>query len=570
MTAGSAAAPTTMSTWWQGQELLDVDGALCFAKGAGAYAAGYDANGNMLVRVVDSKTHLQGWDAETCLISLTQGTPTATFTYDALDRLTGVAPVSGWQGYTGTYAYSPTGNLMSATYNGVAWVYVYPNSGAGSVRPHAVSGLSNGWSYQYDANGNQTQRTVAAGTYVLTYNVENQLVRVSGPATAAFGYDGDGKLVTATTSGTTTFYVGNYYEKTGSTVRKYYYHGGRRVAMRENGVLSWLLTDQLGSTAMTLTASAGITGELRYKAYGETRYTYGTTSTKYRFTGQREESTIGLYFYNARWYDAALGRFAQADAVVPEPGDPQALNRYSYVSNNPLKLTDPSGHAEDVGAGQASEEYLWWSLFHPDMPKWWWIWYYASGALKNLVGAGTFSQYGQDIVAEAARYDIPAADLFGIVRQEAPNPTKPLAFLAALADKDTTIGVAEVSVSTASDLVGRGQLPGPQGLALVARLGLSGRYSIRAGAAAYKRAEEVAKKDLPDLPDTLRQYYVLAMYNRGRAETVAELHGNGVGAFTPEAVQYIHYVRQYSPGQREMQFWALVSNIVEFVGGPRW
>ena len=91
--------------------------------------------------------------------------------------------------------------------------------------------------------------------------------------------------MTATTSGTTTFYVGNYYEKTGSTVRKYYYHAGRRVAMRENGVLSWLLTDQLGGTAMTLTASAGITGELRYKAYGETRYTYGTTSTKYRFTG---------------------------------------------------------------------------------------------------------------------------------------------------------------------------------------------------------------------------------------------------------------------------------------------
>ncbi len=115
--------------------------------------------------------------------------------------------------------------------------------------------------------------------------------------------------------------------------------------MRENGVLSWLLTDQLGSTAMTLTASAAITGELRYRAYGETRYTYGVPSTKYRFTGQREESTIGLYFYNARWYDAVLGRFVQADTLVPQAGDPQALNRYSYALNNPLKYTDPSGHA---------------------------------------------------------------------------------------------------------------------------------------------------------------------------------------------------------------------------------
>jgi len=67
-------------------------------------------------------------------------------------------------------------------------------------------------------------------------------------------------------------------------------------------------------------------------------------SLSYRFTGQREEATIALYFYNARWYDPALGRFAQPDTLVPDPGNPQALNRYTYVNNNPLKYTDPSGH----------------------------------------------------------------------------------------------------------------------------------------------------------------------------------------------------------------------------------
>ncbi len=200
-----------------------------------------------------------------------------------------------------------------------------------------ASGTQKQW---YDLNGNMITRT----TYTLAYDAENSSIRAVGSVNAPFVYDGDGKLVTATTSGTTTFYVGNYYEKTGSTVRKYYYHGGRRVAMRENGVLSWLLTDQLGSTAMTLTASAGITGELRYKAYGETRYTYGSPSTKYRFTGQREESSTGLYFYSARWYDAVLGRFVQADTIVPEPGNPQALNRYSYVLNNPLRYSDSDGH----------------------------------------------------------------------------------------------------------------------------------------------------------------------------------------------------------------------------------
>jgi hypothetical protein len=46
----------------------------------------------------------------------------------------------------------------------------------------------------------------------------------------------------------------------------------------------------------------------------------------------------------ARWYDPALGRWLQADSIVPEPGNPQALNRYTYVYNNPLRYTDPSGH----------------------------------------------------------------------------------------------------------------------------------------------------------------------------------------------------------------------------------
>jgi len=67
------------------------------------------------------------------------------------------------------------------------------------------------------------------------------------------------------------------------------------------------------------------------------------TPTTWRFTGQREDATIGLYFYNARYLDPQLGRFTQADTIVPEPGNPQALNRYSYVLNNPVRYTDPTG-----------------------------------------------------------------------------------------------------------------------------------------------------------------------------------------------------------------------------------
>jgi len=70
----------------------------------------------------------------------------------------------------------------------------------------------------------------------------------------------------------------------------------------------------------------------------------GTTPTAYRYTGQRWEAGLGLYFYRARWYDPTLGRFVQPDTVVPDPANPQGLNRYAYARNSPLRYTDPTGH----------------------------------------------------------------------------------------------------------------------------------------------------------------------------------------------------------------------------------
>ncbi|MBN2258031.1 MAG: RHS repeat-associated core domain-containing protein [Anaerolineaceae bacterium] len=51
-----------------------------------------------------------------------------------------------------------------------------------------------------------------------------------------------------------------------------------------------------------------------------------------------------MYFYNARWYDPEVGRFIQADTIIPEPGVPLAWDRYAYGYNNPVNRVDPSGH----------------------------------------------------------------------------------------------------------------------------------------------------------------------------------------------------------------------------------
>ena len=124
------------------------------------------------------------------------------------------------------------------------------------------------------------------------------------------------------------------------------YFNGQRVAVRVAGVLSWLVGDHLGSTTVTANGASGErTAELWYKPWGETRgATDAATPTKRRFTGQvLDEVAGGLYFYNARYYDPALGRFASADTLIPNPGNPQDLNRYSYVGNRPLTFDDPTG-----------------------------------------------------------------------------------------------------------------------------------------------------------------------------------------------------------------------------------
>jgi RHS repeat-associated protein len=59
------------------------------------------------------------------------------------------------------------------------------------------------------------------------------------------------------------------------------------------------------------------------------------------FTGQTLDGVGGLYFYGARYCDPAIGRFCQPDPTVPDYANPQALNRYSYVVNNPLTYVDP-------------------------------------------------------------------------------------------------------------------------------------------------------------------------------------------------------------------------------------
>lgn len=105
-------------------------------------------------------------------------------------------------------------------------------------------------------------------------------------------------------------------------------------------------------------ATGNVVERLSFDAFGQRRVsdTWGdgvialVTNNARGFTGHEHLDTTGLIHMNGRVYDPLLGRFLSADPFVKQPEDLQSLNRYSYVKNNPLSYTDPSGFIfESIG-----------------------------------------------------------------------------------------------------------------------------------------------------------------------------------------------------------------------------
>ena len=210
-------------------------------------------------------------------------------------------------------------------------------------------------SYQYDANGNMTQRIENGVTWTQTYNAENRLASLNnGTTTWLFSYDGNGNrvshLVTDGVTATNTYYfMGGGYEVTSdgvnTTVRKYYAIAGQTYGLNDNGVMKYFFTDHLGSIVAVTDASGTLLEESRYLPFGQVRSDVGNiTQTDKTYTSQKDLANTGLMDYNARMYSPELGRFIQADTIVPSVGNSQAWNIYAYVLNNPIRANDPSGH----------------------------------------------------------------------------------------------------------------------------------------------------------------------------------------------------------------------------------
>jgi RHS repeat-associated protein len=95
-----------------------------------------------------------------------------------------------------------------------------------------------------------------------------------------------------------------------------------------------LLPDQLGSVIGTVYGGGTLTS-FAYRSYGKS----ASTPAQFGYTGQRSDAESGNYYYRARHYSPALGRFLQADPIGHHGG----MHLYAYTDNDPLNAVDPDG-----------------------------------------------------------------------------------------------------------------------------------------------------------------------------------------------------------------------------------
>ena len=288
-------------------------------------------------------------------------------TYDNLHR------IKSYSGLPGSYGYDAVGSMTTNIESGSAQVYGY-----GVRRPQAVK-TAFGTTNLYDLCGNMIVRHGGTtNSQALVYDAENRLVRLSQAGTnfllVQFGYAGDGSRLWKWANQNPTnlqVWIGNIYEEKNGKVLFHVFAGGQQVCTFEtnsalfggndtNRVAYYYHEDSLNSSSALSDSSQNQVEMNVYYPFGRAKATTPQAGFQVsrRFTGQVLDAESGLYYYNARYYDPELGRFIQADDIIPDLGNPQSYNRYSYVMNNPLRYTDPNGHYgvsdwwRDVGQGK--------------------------------------------------------------------------------------------------------------------------------------------------------------------------------------------------------------------------
>jgi RHS repeat-associated protein len=260
-------------------------------------------------------------------------------------------------GQTGTMSYDDAGNLTTDTYSGAAVIRTYDAENRMTAETQAGSVVAG--SYTYDADGRRVRRHLASeesDTWQV-YGIGGELLAEydgadGDPASPQmeYGYRNGQLLIEA--SG-------------GRRSRGLNLHTPICLACQGNSAVDrsvqWFVTDQLGTPRMIFDKSGLLAGVSRhdYLPFGEELFdgTGGRTTqlgysaadgVRQKFTDKERDNETGLDYFGERFYGSTMGRFTTADPMMSSAttSNPQSLNRYTFVLNNPLRYVDPDGLKE--------------------------------------------------------------------------------------------------------------------------------------------------------------------------------------------------------------------------------
>jgi RHS repeat-associated protein len=309
--------------------------------------------------------------------------------YDAADRQTRIAYSGGKGPAVGTwrFAYDAAGNRVEAVdATGKAVHYRYDTQGqlteegaggAPTARYRYLAGgnrgerqrdgtttayrydeadrllEAGGESFAYDANGNLVERRGPGGVRRYEYDAEDRLVKAVRPdgSTVAFGYAPTGERAWRRDADGLTWFVTDGLHvlaelDEGLRARATYLHGpgiDQPLAMIREGRPLFFHADAVGSVIALTDQQGAVAARYEYDAFGAVRRVAGDIESPFGFTGREGESALGLYYFRARYYDPALGRFLSPDSAPRDLRRVLALNPYLYARNDPVNLSDPLG-----------------------------------------------------------------------------------------------------------------------------------------------------------------------------------------------------------------------------------
>lgn len=295
--------------------------------------------------------------------TLNAGQSREDYSYDQLHRL--VQSIrSGAASGTVSYGFDAVGNLTkksdfsSNTAN--AYVYSGGSCGGGANAVKSVQLAAGGSrTYCYDANGNLTGDNAGLS---IAYDHQNLPTRATrGAQTDWFRYGSDGQRTRSWGADGARVYLPGYEHRTDTGETKVYV-GDYAVISRTGStrMVEYLLKDRLGSVDAVANSSGTVTETRGYDAFGKPRdgnwndltpaKIASTAVTPKGFTQHEHLNQLELIHMNGRAFDYHLGRFTGVDPFIQFPLNSQSLNPYSYILNNPLSGTDPTGYAACTGS----------------------------------------------------------------------------------------------------------------------------------------------------------------------------------------------------------------------------